>query len=91
MEIASAYLDKFRPPAVKKSQPRSAWEEQLDKFASQINPDRVRDGYKPYSHARLAGMLKKAGVQDAPGAYLLYQRCATGHSFSRLFSYLTRV
>jgi hypothetical protein len=90
MDLPANYQEKFKP-ARNSVVPRSEWEEQLDKFAEQLNPGRVADGYKPYTHSRIAGILAKAGVHDAPSAYLLFKRCENGNSFSRLFSYLTKV
>ena len=91
MEIAPAYIEKFRPAAQAILLPRSPWEEQLDHFLEKLNPGREADGYKPYTHSRLARILSKAGVHDADAAYILFRKCESGNSFSRLFSYLTRV
>jgi hypothetical protein len=89
MEISTATKEKYSRPATAENQPRSEWEEQLDNFLKQLNPGRVSDGFAPYTHARLGRILKKAGVNDASGAYILYRKCEGGHSFSRLFAYLT--
>lgn len=91
MEIPLATKEKLSRPAISNSnQPRSEWEEILDRFLLQLNPGREQDGFKPYTHARLASILKKAGVNDTSAAYLLFRRCQDANSFSRLFAYLTK-
>ena len=90
MDIPANYIEKFRPRAREIGQPRSEWDVQLDAFLAQLNPGRLADGYQPYTHARLAALLSKAGIRDANSAYVFYRRCEQGNSFSRLFSYLIK-
>lgn len=89
MEIPTATTEKYSQPAAAQNLPRSEWEEQLDNFLARLNPSRIDAGYPPYTHAWLGRKLKKSGVQDAAGAYILYRKCEEGRSFSRLFAYLT--
>lgn len=91
MEIPTATTEKYSRPAAAKNLPRNEWEEQLDNFLKKLNPDRTASGFLPYTHARLARLLKKAGISDSAGAYLFYRQCETGRSFSRLFAYLTKI
>jgi hypothetical protein len=90
MDLPTNYIEKYRPRQRKTGEPRSEWELQIDAFLQQLNPGREADGYKPYTHSRLARLLSQKGINDAGSAYVFYQQCAKGHSFSRLFSYLIK-
>ena len=90
MDLPANYQEKFRQPAAEKSgQPRSERDELLDAFLSRLNPDRLKDGYQPYTHAHLAKKLKAAGYTDAD-YYGLFNSCERARSFGRLFAHLTK-
>lgn len=61
----------------------------LDDFLARLNPGREQAGYKPYSHARLGGMIKKAGYK-AGDLHNLYKTCNEARNFGSLFNYLMK-
>ena len=90
MEIPTAYIDKFKPAAAPHpGAPRSERDELLNMFCDRLNPDRVKDGYQPYSPSRLAKILKDAGFKQFDWLPL-YKSCDRARSFGRLFSHLTK-
>lgn len=91
MELPSSYLNKFDQRPKKTSEPRSTWEEQLDLFAARLNPGRIKAGYKPYTHARLAKLLQTYGANDAGAAHAFYKKLdLEAANFGALFTTLTR-
>jgi GH25 family lysozyme M1 (1,4-beta-N-acetylmuramidase) len=86
MEFPSSFLQSLNTSGG----PRSEWEEQLDRFLARLNPERTKAGYKPYTHAHLAKLLKNANVHDAAGAYRFYRTCERADNFGRLFAHLTK-
>ena len=95
MELPHDYQKKFHSdPAEKKNRagvPRSAWEEQLDNFAANINPSRMKIGLEPYSHARIGRRLNTYGIHDAQAAYVLFRKLKTeAKNFSALFEKFTK-
>jgi hypothetical protein len=89
MNLPATYATKFSKQAT--GQPRSAWEEQLDRFAARLNPDRIKAGFRPYSHARIAKLLSNAGINDAAGAHHFFRKLEVeARVFGRLFDKLTK-
>jgi hypothetical protein len=80
-------LTQYKPPAraeKKSGEPRTQREELLDKFLSKLNPDREKAGFPPYSHARLARMLKGMTTQQL---YILFRECDQARSFGGLLKW----
>ena len=95
MELPKDYQKKFHSdPAERKDQvslPRTAWEEQLDKFSAKINPSRAKRGLKPYSHPCIGRRLKTCGIRDAEAAYIFFRKLESeARNFPALFEELTK-
>jgi hypothetical protein len=79
-------LNKTTRPA---NEPRSPWEEQLELFKAKLNS--VPSKYPPYTHARIAKLLKNAGKNDAATAYAFYRKLEEeATNFGALFTALTK-
>lgn len=85
-----ALLEKCRPKEPKGGDPRSDWEEQLDKFLTRLN-FKHNPKFPNYTHARVAKLLSGIGIHDAAAAHAFYKKLYTeADNFGALFTTLTR-
>ena len=85
-KTATTSLDRFQ---VVSNNRGSARGELLDKFLAHLNPQRRRDGYREYSHARIATMLAHIPTEDL---YAFLRACETSDiPFGAKFHYELKV
>lgn len=63
---------------------RNVREEYIDKILEIVNPGRVEAGYSKYTFSRVAGQLKKIGV-DKSNIYQFYQECERANNFGKFY------
>lgn len=91
MDLPQDYLSKFQSTARQPGGPRSGWEEQLDRFAQRLNPERERAGFKPFTHERIGKLLANYGAHDEGSAATFYKKLETkAVNFGALFNKLTK-
>ena len=91
MDLPQDYLFKLQSTERQPGEPRSGWEEQLDRFAQRLNPERERAGFKPYTHERIGKLLANYGAHNEGAAAAFYKRLDThAKNFGALFNKLTR-
>lgn len=79
---ATTDLSRFKVVANNRGSARG---ELLDKFLARLNPARKADGYREYSHARIAVMLSHIPTDDL---YAFYKQCEdAGIPFGAKFHY----
>lgn len=88
MEIPANYSAKFTKPLTAPAE-RSERDELLQRFLDRVNPTRVRDGFAPYTHGRLARMVSAAGYETAD-LHRLFKECDGAAHFSKLFHWKLR-
>ena len=59
-------MDRFKVVKGNRGSNRGMW---LDKFLERLNPLRQAQGYRPYTHARIAMMLAHIPTDDLPAFY----------------------
>ena len=91
MDFPKGYLFKLQSTERQPGEPRSGWEEQLDRFAQRLNPERERAGFKPYTHERIGKLLASCGVHNEGAAAAFYKRLDThAKNFGALFNKITK-
>lgn len=82
----TASLDRFQVVSNNRGSERG---ELLDKFLARLNPARKADGYREYSHARIATMLAHIPTEDL---YAFLRACETSDiPFGAKFHYELKV
>jgi hypothetical protein len=66
--------------------PRNPREEILDKFMEKLNASRVKAGFRPMTHARLAKIFEGVPTEDLWPAF---KTCENARSFGSMFWHLT--
>ena len=91
MDLPQDYLSKLQPTERQAGEPRSGWEEQLDRFAQRLNPERERAGFKSYTPERIGKLLANYGAHDEGAVAALYKKLDTeAMNFGALFNKLTK-
>jgi hypothetical protein len=82
LEIPPEFLEKFRPRARKKGEPRSEREELLGVFLAKLNAQRIADGFPKLTYGRLARVLQHVPTEDL---YAFYRQCDAARHFGKFF------
>lgn len=79
MELPLTYTSKFQATTPK---PRNEREEIVSKFLAEINFDRARAGFRPYTYPRMAVLLQGVPTSDL---YPFFKKCEGARSFGKFF------
>ena len=87
-ELMQDYKSNMKKPDTKI---RSERDEYIGKFLAELNPDREKNGYKPYTAKMFIMKVYNAFNNSDTGVlYLLWKKCEQFDNFSKGFHYLTR-